>query len=380
MTTDMDEVMKAYNKGNEAFVADDYTKAIELYTEAIQKLPSGVQGTGKFLDCLISRAHAFTKAGNFKSAKKDADKAIELSRAVPDFKVELGRAFLRSGIASFQMGEYADAKNCFLEGEKVDPSGVGFGQWAVWCDEKLAKQKLQGKPIPEKVKEPETKSVSDEKPAKQESATAMPAPKIKHDWYQTETTVVVEVRAKGLKAEDVQVDLGETTLSVTAKLPASSTGSEYSLELDLAHPINPEQSSFRVLSTKIEIKLKKKDGIRWAALEGDGSVPLAAAGASAPTSANQLPPAYPSSRGKDWSKITSDIEKELAEDKPEGEAALQEMFNKIYMNADDETKRAMNKSYQESGGTVLSTNWAEIGKEKVEVKPPDGMEFKKWDS
>lgn len=40
----------------------------------------------------------------------------------------------------------------------------------------------------------------------------------------------------------------------------------------------------------------------------------------------------------------------------------------------------MNKSYQESGGTVLSTNWDEVKKETVEVKPPDGAEFKKWDS
>ena len=40
----------------------------------------------------------------------------------------------------------------------------------------------------------------------------------------------------------------------------------------------------------------------------------------------------------------------------------------------------MNKSFQESGGTVLSTNWDEIKKEKTDVKPPDGMEYKKWDS
>ena len=42
--------------------------------------------------------------------------------------------------------------------------------------------------------------------------------------------------------------------------------------------------------------------------------------------------------------------------------------------------RAMNKSYMESGGTVLSTNWEEIGKEKTPVKPPEGMEFKKWNA
>ena len=36
-------------------------------------------------------------------------------------------------------------------------------------------------------------------------------------------------------------------------------------------------------------------------------------------------------------------------------------------------------SKMESGGTVLSTNWNEVGKEKVSVKPPDGMEYKKWE-
>jgi hypothetical protein len=34
---------------------------------------------------------------------------------------------------------------------------------------------------------------------------------------------------------------------------------------------------------------------------------------------------------------------------------------------------------QESGGTVLSTNWKEVEREKVEVKAPDGMEWRKWE-
>lgn len=32
----------------------------------------------------------------------------------------------------------------------------------------------------------------------------------------------------------------------------------------------------------------------------------------------------------------------------------------------------------ESGGTVLSTNWKDVGKRKVEVSPPDDAEFKKY--
>ena len=33
----------------------------------------------------------------------------------------------------------------------------------------------------------------------------------------------------------------------------------------------------------------------------------------------------------------------------------------------------------ESGGTVLSTNWGEVGKGKVDRKPPDGMEWKEYE-
>ena len=34
----------------------------------------------------------------------------------------------------------------------------------------------------------------------------------------------------------------------------------------------------------------------------------------------------------------------------------------------------------ESGGTVLSTNWGEVGNKKIDVKTPDGMEFKKYET
>jgi suppressor of G2 allele of SKP1 len=36
------------------------------------------------------------------------------------------------------------------------------------------------------------------------------------------------------------------------------------------------------------------------------------------------------------------------------------------------------KSYQESGGTALSTNWGEVGSKTMEISPPEGMEAKKW--
>ena len=48
---------------------------------------------------------------------------------------------------------------------------------------------------------------------------------------------------------------------------------------------------------------------------------------------------------------------------------LQNLFQTLYKDADDDTKKAMMKSYQESGGTALSTNWKEVSAGKVPVQP-----------
>ena len=174
-------------------------------------------------------------------------------------------------------------------------SETGLKQWMVWCDEKIKKfgDKANNKTDDAKsiteTRVPEAEEKKPEAAATVEAAVeaagpdsnVMPVPKISHDWYQTETHVVIEIRIKKLAANMVKVDMEDTSLSVSAKIPGSD--SEYSLELELAHPVMPAQSGYKVMSTKIEIKLKKAEGVRWAALEGDGSAPLPG-GAIAPAS------------------------------------------------------------------------------------------------
>lgn len=67
---------------------------------------------------------------------------------------------------------------------------------------------------------------------------------------------------------------------------------------------------------------------------------------------------------KDWNKIEKELLKELEEEEKNHKKSIDEVFREIYSKGTDEQKRAMIKSYSTSNGTVLSTNWDDISKEK----------------
>ncbi|ELK10016.1 Suppressor of G2 allele of SKP1 like protein [Pteropus alecto] len=195
--------------------------------------------------------------------------------------------------------------------------------------------------------------------------------KIKYDWYQTESQVIITLMIKNVQKNDVNVKFSEKELSASVKLPS---GEDYNLKLRLLHPIIPEQSTFKVLSTKIEIKMKKPEAVRWETLEGQGDLPKPKQFVA------DVKNLYPSSSHytRNWDKLVGEIKEEEKNEKLEGDAALNKLFQQIYSDGSDEVKRAMNKSFMESGGTVLSTNWSDVGKRKVEINPPDDMEWKKY--
>ncbi|KAB1267638.1 Protein SGT1-like protein [Camelus dromedarius] len=53
---------------------------------------------------------------------------------------------------------------------------------------------------------------------------------------------------KNVQKNDVNVEFSEKELSAVVKLPS---GEDYNLKLTLLHPVIPEQSTFKVLSTKV---------------------------------------------------------------------------------------------------------------------------------
>jgi suppressor of G2 allele of SKP1 len=101
---------------------------------------------------------------------------------------------------------------------------------------------------------------------------------------------------------------------------------------------------------------------------------------SIPTIKHDAPHGPYSSR-RDWNAIDKSITQELDAEKPEGDEALNTLFQQIYSNANEDTRRAMVKSMQTSGGTCLSTNWNEVEKTDYEKErqAPKGMEWKDYD-
>ncbi|NWW97681.1 SGT1 protein, partial [Caloenas nicobarica] len=310
-----------------------------------QELTTALEKNPDDAEYYCQRAYAHILLQKYADAVADAKKSLELN---PNNAV----ALLRKGLGEYHMKNYTSALESFREGQRLDNVDDTFTIWIKRCEETLNGKKKHIYLI-------------------RVSFYSLFVCCFRYDWYQTESQVIVTIMIKNAQKDDVSVQFSEKEMNASVRLPS---GEDYNLKLVLLHSIVPEQSTFKVLSTKVEIKMKKPEAVRWEKLEGQGDSPKL----------KQFTPdtqhLYPSSSHytRNWDKLVVEIKEEEKNEKLEGDAALNKLFQQIYSDGTDEVKRAMNKSFMESGGTVLSTNWSDVGKRKVEVNPPDDMEWKKF--
>lgn len=147
--------------------------------------------------------------------------------------------------------------------------------------------------------------------------------KVRYDWYQTEAYVVVTVMIRNLIAEQVNVEFSDDTADLSCRLDENT---EYTLHLQLFRQINCKESSFKVTSSKVELKMKKAESNRWQQLEaqsGQDGEPLATlkltqTGVSTATNAPHNDSSHVAGNGNgldqdgDHKKVSDDGEKSLS--------------------------------------------------------------------
>ncbi len=459
------------NLGASALERKDFAAAIKHYTSALAEFPTSP-------DFYIKRSVAYQRSSppQHNLALQDADSAVHY--AYKRGKRELiATGQMRRGISLFGMKRWADAGQCFAWVRVKNDKEPGLEMWTKKAQVALEKagEGAEGTNVSVvEIPEPSAATTNNHGPSapartassgtstidasnshktKPVQGVQTPADKIRHEWYQTTDTVVVTLLAKGVPKDQATIDFHETSVSalyhaqrrvqaercnyfkITISFPMP-TGSTYDFSADpLFAPIDPTSSKSSIMSTKIELVLKKSTpGHKWKSLEGSHETragkdqpdqkpdealevhekQATSNGSSGATSSDRQSsvPSYPTSSRtgpKDWDKLAAELSKKakgkpddadstkqngsqtteqapkagenddvsIDDDDDEGDQ-VHGFFKKIYANADPDTRRAMMKSYQESNGTALSTNWAEVGKAKMETTPPDGMVARQW--
>ena len=197
--------------------------------------------------------------------------------------------------------------------------------------------------------------------------------KVIYNWIQTGTNITVDVTSNhNLNAYDIKIN--KKSIEFIDKKEGAL---KYSI--NLTNGIVPEKSSYKITSAmKCKLELQKEvENFNWVNLEvnkDDNSL-------NNPKD-KVVHGYYPSSSKvkKDWSQLDKEIDEQEKEDATkDGNEGMWRLFRDIYAKGNEETRRAMIKSFQTSGGTVLSTNWNEVKDKDYEGKDrPEAPQGQEW--
>lgn len=90
---------------------------------------------------------------------------------------------------------------------------------------------------------------------------------IRHDFYQTATTVIASLYLKKIDKDRARVTFVEPA-TVELDLPTSDK-KRYTESIALYGPIDAAQSKYKIMGTKLELTLAKADGSSWPVLRSD---------------------------------------------------------------------------------------------------------------
>ncbi|ADM11567.1 skp1 G2 allele suppressor-like protein [Encephalitozoon intestinalis ATCC 50506] len=150
--------------------------------------------------------------------------------------------------------------------------------------------------------------------------------KVTYDFAETKDTAIVFVYKPS--AENMHID---PVLEGPRRLRLSEN-----ISIDLYGDVYPE-IKINESKLRMEIHLRKVEAIRWGGIRG-----------------------RPIEEPQDSNK-----ESVIEDSEDEENTSVMDLFRKIYQRSGEDVRRAMEKSFYESEGTVLSTDWDQVKSKKI---------------
>jgi len=413
------------NSGDSSLFSGDYSPSITSYELALNTLskissentPTNNTSTITLIKFRIHyhSAVAYCFEEDYVSALRSATYAKLYSGNIPT--LELGGLFAVIGEVSYFSQQHTDSLKAFTTSlshyENVYDTELSTSLSLQKKKKELLNwiETVKGKitqMLPKKISlEPALSSSASEAIRKRKEQSMCP----KYQYYQNDSFVTVAILEPNLTSELLTAEyLGDDHLIVKV-IKGNPDPIECTVICGtLFDSINVNKCKVVFKSEKVLVKLSKSKKLNWHELfsksekkgkkkvdssdrkdeeeeksseskddKQDDISPLTSK--PAPTLEGKKHINRPYSSTKDWNKIEQNLKKDEESEKPEGDEALQKLFRDIYGKANSDTRRAMNKSFQTSGGTVLSTNWKEVKEKDYEKErtAPKGMEWKNWE-
>ncbi|CAG7943565.1 unnamed protein product [Penicillium salamii] len=417
-------LMFSERNGDEFFDQGNYPRAIQFYTQALVREP---RAPAHYISRSVAYARLKPEDGgpNYQAALDDAEAALSIAAERGTREYVLSANFRRA-ISLFQLGRLGDAAFLFTElaqsikNEQFPPSVDAQNSyrsqilsWAIKLEDMKAKDTVGGPrwdvtvgffpknafvPSLDELKiqlgaaqtgvllptrKPEDKSAKPNYPVVESYFKniddEMPNA-IRHDWFQTVEVATVTFYARSFSFRDVEVVVKILKDEASVALPIPG-GDNFNMVMPLFGEINPEKSSYVTKAHKLEVKLHKVQPARWKELLRDskpGETPdMQERGfkwknpkpLDAYKDGNQVPtPKRAKEQAKEKQKEKPKVYVTAEDSDSDHGDDVDGFFKKLYAGADPETRRAMVKSFMESQGTSLSTNWEDVSKGKVEPR------------